>query len=48
VDAKLKKQIIRATDKVWQKMEKYGVNMRTAAYIVAIKKLVEAMKVRGI
>ena len=48
VDAKLKKQITRAANHVWQMKERYGVDMRTAAYAVAIEKLVRALKVRGI
>lgn len=28
--------------------EKYGVHMRVAAYIVALSRLIEAMKIRGI
>lgn len=29
-------------------MNKYGTNMRTVAYIVALEKLVNALKARGI
>jgi len=48
VQTELKKKINIATDKVWEKKNKYDVNMRTGAYVVAIKKLLEAIKLRGI
>ncbi|MFH1427688.1 MAG: Glu/Leu/Phe/Val dehydrogenase [Patescibacteria group bacterium] len=48
VQTNLNIKISKATDLVWQYMEKYKVNMRTAAYIVAIEKLVKALKIRGI
>lgn len=48
VQANLDKQINRAADLVWQYMKDYNVNMRTAAYIIAVEKLVKALKARGI
>ncbi|MDD4271301.1 MAG: Glu/Leu/Phe/Val dehydrogenase [Patescibacteria group bacterium] len=49
VESHLKRQIINAFDKVWQTMESQGNReMRTAAYIVAVERLVKALKVRGI
>ena len=48
VQANLFKQINKATDLVWEYMNNYEVNMRTAAYIIAIEKLVKALKIRGI
>lgn len=48
VQANLDKQINRAADLVWQYMKEYNVNMRTAAYIIAVEKIVKALKVRGI
>lgn len=48
VQANLDKQINRATDLVWQYMKEYNVNMRTAAYIIAVEKIVKALKARGI
>lgn len=48
VQANLDKQINRATDLVWQYMKDYNVNMRTAAYIIAVEKIVKALKARGI
>lgn len=48
VNDRLKIQITRALDNVWQYMQKYNTNMRTAAYIIAIERLVKALKIRGI
>ncbi|MBU0722258.1 Glu/Leu/Phe/Val dehydrogenase [Patescibacteria group bacterium] len=49
VEADLKKQIINAFKIVWQIMESQNNNdMRTAAYIVGIRRLVNALKIRGI
>ncbi|PIT95441.1 glutamate dehydrogenase [Candidatus Falkowbacteria bacterium CG_4_9_14_3_um_filter_38_19] len=49
VKANLKKQISSAFKKVWQTMEVQGNRkMRTAAYMVAVERLVKALKVRGI
>ncbi len=48
VNSELKRKITVATDRVWERMERYQVNMRTAGYIVAIEKLVKALKLRGI
>ncbi|MBI4812709.1 Glu/Leu/Phe/Val dehydrogenase [Candidatus Falkowbacteria bacterium] len=48
VNDRLKTQINKAFEAVWGAMEKYKVNMRTGAYIVAVEKLGKALKVRGI
>ena len=48
VQAKLKKKITTATNQIYGTMIKYNTNMRTAAYIVALEKLVNAIKARGI
>ena len=49
VEANLKKQLASAFNKVWQTMAAQGnKEMRTAAYIVAVERLVKALKVRGI
>jgi glutamate dehydrogenase/leucine dehydrogenase len=49
VEANLEKQIIGAFQKVWQTMEaQNNRDMRTAAYMVAVEKLVKALSVRGI
>lgn len=49
VEANLNKQITSAFQKVWQTMENNGGrDMRTAAYMVAVERLVKALKIRGI
>ena len=48
VQDRLEKQIMRAFSKVWQTMPQAKGNMRLAAYIVAVDRLVKALKVRGI
>lgn len=49
VEANLEKQIINAFKKVWQTMEEQNNrDLRTAAYLVAVERLVKALEVRGI
>ncbi|MEI6596735.1 MAG: Glu/Leu/Phe/Val dehydrogenase [bacterium] len=49
VEGNLEKQIVGAFKKVWQTMENQDNNdMRTAAYMVAVERLVKALSVRGI
>lgn len=48
IQEKLSDQINTATNKVWEAHERFDVNMRTAAYIVAIERLVKALKLRGV
>ena len=48
VDVKLDKQLTKSTDEIWKTMQNYKVDMRTAAYIVAVKRIVVALKIRGI
>ncbi len=45
---KLKKTMIPAFTAVWENKEKYQVDMRTAAYTVAVERVAEAMKWRGV
>lgn len=45
---KLEKIMVRAFDEVWETKEKYGVNMRVAAFVRAVERVSEAMKLRGI
>ena len=47
VDIKLKKNMVNAMKKVWEVRQKYNVDMRTAAYIVAIQRIEKAIKSRG-
>lgn len=48
VQANLKKQLERAADGVWEYMKKYKVDARTAAYIIAVNRIVNALRIRGI
>ena len=49
VESHLQRQIINAFNKVWQIMESQSnKEMRTAAYMVAVGRLVKALRIRGI
>jgi len=48
VQARLKEKITQATNLIWETKEKYKVDMRLAAYIVAVERLREALRVRGV
>jgi len=48
IRSKLKKMMLKAFSEVWYTMKDYDTDMRTAAYIVAIKKVAEVVKLRGI
>jgi glutamate dehydrogenase/leucine dehydrogenase len=48
VNEKLKKQMIKSFNDVWERKEKYKVDMRTAANILALERVVKAMKLRGV
>jgi glutamate dehydrogenase/leucine dehydrogenase len=48
VNNRLKTQITRAFGEVWKNTKYHNVNMRTAAYMIAIEKLGKALKIRGI
>ncbi|MBP8646459.1 MAG: Glu/Leu/Phe/Val dehydrogenase [Syntrophobacteraceae bacterium] len=47
VHEKLDKKMTRAYHEVFDTSERYRINMRKAAYVVAVQRVVEAMKVRG-
>lgn len=47
VDAKLHKKITEATEKVYHTAKEYNTFLRSAAYIVAMKRVFDAMKDRG-
>lgn len=47
VDQKLKTIMVNAFNEVWAETKKYKVDMRRGAYVSAIGKVSEAMKVRG-
>jgi len=48
VQSRLKEKVTQAANLIWETKEKYKVDMRTAAYIVAVERLRKAIKVRGI
>ena len=48
VDKKLEDHMVIAFDRVWEMHDKQRVDMRQAAYMVAISRVAEAYKVRGI
>lgn len=48
VDANLRKKMDQATDLVYKYMHIYELDMRTAAYLVAMERLVKALEIRGI
>ena len=48
VQTRLKEKITRAANLVWETKHRCQVDMRTAAYIVAVDRLKKAIKVRGI
>lgn len=47
VQEKQEKDMLKAIDKVFETAEKYKVSIRDGAYMVAIKRIDEAMKLRG-
>ena len=48
VNEKLNRQLINATDAAWKNTQDYKVDMRTGAYIVAVRRIAQALKLRGI
>ncbi len=48
VEQRLEEIMVKAFDRVWETAQEEGVDMRTAAYMVAMKKIVRAYEVRGI
>ena len=48
VDARLKAQMGRSFKEVWDLARQHNINMRTAAYIIAVTKLSKALKIRGV
>ncbi len=47
VDQKLEKIMVNAFNRVWETQQKYDVNMRESAFIVALERLETAMETRG-
>jgi glutamate dehydrogenase/leucine dehydrogenase len=48
VDSKLEAHMVKAFTSVWETHDREKIDMRQAAYMVAIARVVEAYKVRGI
>lgn len=48
VNEKLKKQMVKSFNDVWTRKEKYKVDTRVAANILALERVVKAMKLRGV
>lgn len=48
VNEKLKKQMVKSFADVWERKEKYKVDTRVAANILALERVVKAMKLRGV
>lgn len=48
VDERLRRVMVRAFDAVYETAKQHNVDMRTAAYIVAIRRVAEAVRLRGI
>ncbi|HHX01775.1 MAG TPA: glutamate dehydrogenase, partial [Firmicutes bacterium] len=47
VQAKQRSLMLNAFNEIWDLKEEHQVDMRTAAYMISIKKVAEAMKLRG-
>jgi len=45
--AKLKPIMVESFNRIWETKEKHGIDMRTAAFVVAVQRVVESMKARG-
>ncbi len=45
---RLQKMMIKATNEVWDYKERYLVDMRTAAYLVGVKRLAAALRYQGV
>ncbi len=48
VKNKLERMMVKATNEVWDYQERYLVDLRTAAYLVGIKRLSEALRYKGV
>lgn len=47
VQQKQEAMMIKAFDEIWNLKEEHNITMRTAAYMISIKRVAEAMKLRG-
>jgi glutamate dehydrogenase/leucine dehydrogenase len=48
VQRRLKERMDKSTERIWEYKEEYKVDMRTAAYILAVERILKAIKLRGI
>ena len=48
MDERLHRVMVRAFNAVYETAKQHNVDMRTAAYIVAIRRVAEAVRLRGI
>lgn len=48
VNEKLKNQMVKSFNDVWERKEKYSVDTRVAANILALERVVKAMELRGV
>ena len=48
VDERLHRVMVRAFNSVYETAKQHNVDMRTAAYVVAIRRVAEAVRLRGI
>ena len=48
VNNRLRQKMVTAFDLVWKVKEEYGVTMRKACYIKALKQLIETQNIKGI
>ena len=48
VDRMMKSIILKTFDQVWEAAVQHGVSLRTASYVIALEKVCEAKRIRGI
>jgi glutamate dehydrogenase/leucine dehydrogenase len=48
VNEHLEEKMVAAFDAVWSTQERYEVDARTAAYILAVERIIEARSLRGL
>jgi glutamate dehydrogenase/leucine dehydrogenase len=48
VNERLEEKMVAAFDAVWSTKEKFEVDARTAAYILAVERIIEARSLRGL
>jgi glutamate dehydrogenase (NAD(P)+) len=48
VNARMEEKMVQAFDGVWSMAQRFGVEPRTAAYVVAVERMIEARSLRGL